>query len=1079
MLGARLAALVLFAAGVLTAGTTLVLPPAVALVVHAWLPGRVLLGLIGERSVVRSHTPATEGPGRLAWDFVASLALATIGLLPAFLAGASLAEGARLLGVVWTVVALAAFVARGTRVSWNAPRPVDRQAWAAFVLAVLVCLPAVMIYAGGTVDDWWDLAVVRKWATTPTLDFREAFLGTGLHHPRWGWNVWLAVQACLVRPGIDPWMTQARLLAPLVALLVVAAQAAFAAAVFRERRRVVVWVILATPLWLWGTEALPYFVRPHQDKFVAGLVALPVLLAAVVRDLRWGDGRSRLLLAMAALVTVSLHPLVYMIGCLGAVALALGWRERDGETFALRMKAMLVGQGPVLATFALYPVIQAWRLAPLFAAQGISLADPGNPVVRAHLWLGRLVGAPDPWYFVHPAAVFGPVALVAALGLYRLRSRVGGRAERALGLLTALPCLLIFVPGIAAAMGKVWVPWMLYRLGWLVPVPLLLGRALAAARALPGAPRRRAALALLAVLLVVTTLPVARDRVARDMSEHPRERDKQPTGALAEVYEFLAAAPLPGTVLAMQGFSALVPATAGREVVSFSERGTLVFSPDEATAYRRLADTSAFFDPHARVGERRRIAERYGVAYAVFPRRWVMSEHEDGLLDQVSAEGFLDSYRRGHASAWAEREAVAAALPTPWAIVFANDAAFVVATAGREAVGLEAASENGGGESWLEAIGATTSPQRRGPAPLGPEADRRRARTVGASIGYPGASVTLTPAPLSLGISEKLVWEAVGPLGSDRPVAFEMLVDLGRACRVEAVEVVPYLPRARREALTLQVAQRSVAVEAVDGVPIVVDIEPRHLRRVRLSVRSLLGAPPSITAVRILGDPERCDAKRPAFAEPQFPQRGVGLEALLELARQFPQQARPRVAIAARRAEASPAEAQALLAHAVAASPESVFARIELGAALDRQGDFDAAVAQYETALRLDSNNAWARGVVAWARYRAGWKLAAAWHAWNAWRSDRRYGDALTIAAHIARDLGLSGSASALLAEAQRLDPLRNWPVLAAAQFAATDGRLDDARAVLIAFLRRLPTDQAVRDYLALIERRRMGEGEP
>src|SRR5205085_7364751 len=121
-----------------------------------------------------------------------------------------------------------------------------------------------------------------------------------------------------------------------------------------------------------------------------------------------------------------------------------------------------------------YPLAQALALAGTFGEQGVSLSMPDNPVVRAHLTLNRLIAAGSPAWIVHPAAVFGSVTIMALVALGIAWRRRDHAAARLLVATSVVPCALLFVPGLAAIAGKIWVPWMLYRLGWLVPVAPLL-----------------------------------------------------------------------------------------------------------------------------------------------------------------------------------------------------------------------------------------------------------------------------------------------------------------------------------------------------------------------------------------------------------------------------------------------------------------------------------------------------------------------------------------------------------------------------------------------------------------------------
>jgi hypothetical protein len=106
-----------------------------------------------------------------------------------------------------------------------------------------------------------------------------------------------------------------------------------------------------------------------------------------------------------------------------------------------------------------------------------------------------------------------------AIAWSQRRLDAGGRVLLAT---TILPCVLMFVPGIAALAGKLWVPWMLYRIGWMVPVAPLLayGFVMLAQRSRSRLP----ALAFAAAVTVVSATTAA-DRLGRGMNEHPGQGD--------------------------------------------------------------------------------------------------------------------------------------------------------------------------------------------------------------------------------------------------------------------------------------------------------------------------------------------------------------------------------------------------------------------------------------------------------------------------------------------------------------------------------------------------------------------------
>jgi hypothetical protein len=93
------------------------------------------------------------------------------------------------------------------RGSASAERKPDgtRTEWLVVLLVVAMLMPAVAEYAGGGIDDWWDLAYVRALADRASIDFAEPMLGTEVVHPRFSWSSWLLLQATVrAIVGVDP-----------------------------------------------------------------------------------------------------------------------------------------------------------------------------------------------------------------------------------------------------------------------------------------------------------------------------------------------------------------------------------------------------------------------------------------------------------------------------------------------------------------------------------------------------------------------------------------------------------------------------------------------------------------------------------------------------------------------------------------------------------------------------------------------------------------------------------------------------------------------------------------------------------
>jgi hypothetical protein len=453
------------------------LAPQILLLLVLLLPGWVVAPLLCSRERLGA-------PDRIAFGLALSILLLDVTTAPLLVLQLPLDAARWPLAGIYLVAALASLAfdkSRGPRSAGTATE------WIAWLVAAASLVPVVLRYGGGGVDDWWDLAYVRALADRAVLDFAEPMLGTGAVHPRFAWNAWSLLQAFVLDvAGGEPVEIQAYWLAPIVCVASVAAVLALSRSVFGHRDRTArLAAVLILPVWLYGTEALPYFTRLHQDKFVAALVLMPVLLASALDYLERPSGRRLVAVACYAVATCSVHSLVFGVAALGVVLCGIvshrSGSERRGWYRVPRAGAPtlqdLVKLAVVGAAVAALPAYQALALRGWFAGGQVAIAVRDNPVVRAHLALDRLI-APDTWYMiVSPAALFGPVGVFCAFGLLAAlgRKRAG---DRYLLALTLAPAALIFVPLVASAVGKLSVPWMLYRIGWLIPQPLLLARAL-------------------------------------------------------------------------------------------------------------------------------------------------------------------------------------------------------------------------------------------------------------------------------------------------------------------------------------------------------------------------------------------------------------------------------------------------------------------------------------------------------------------------------------------------------------------------------------------------------------------------
>jgi len=1061
--GPRAAAIGTLALGISgVAGLWPVLAPPLAFVALALLPGYAL-------SLALADSDDCSGPQRVALALSLSVAAFNIAATIAALVRGGWPVLSWIFAGVCVCIATLMWLRDEEK---SVVRPGRRHEWIAFLFAVAVLLPTVVKFAGGGVDDWWDLAYVRALADRSFGDFREPMLGTGRVHPRFSWSAWLLLQAAARElAGADASSLQSRVIAPLVCIGSVSAVLLLARAVFSTRtRQLETLSVLVVPAWVYGTDALPYFTRIHQDKFFAALVLMPVLVATALDYMARPTVRRATVVALSAMALCSVHTLIFGIGALGVVACAVtGYlqnRERRGW-YTIRSGAFGTKQAVVLALLLALtlapPIWQAWVLRDWFADQGVTLATPDNPVVRAHLALDRLVSAGTPYMVVNPGAVFGPIGLVAALGAC-LAIRRKKKGDAYLLALTLVPAVILFVPLLAAAVGVVTVPWMLYRIGWLIPQPLLIARVFAAMLTFRPLLPRLLGVAVCTLVVVALSVPTAANRLRRGMREHPFSYETFPQGTTLAAYRFLDRSQPRGTVLAPPGFSNLVPAMTGRPVVAFSERGTLVFAGNEASAYARLSDRATFFACTTPAATRKRIADEYGVDFAVFRRRYRTAGDEMAWLERSTSDGVLlahDASLPVDCAATADR--LLQDLPTGWRIAYGNSDYFIVETtsvpsskrsrAWRDSEADHPVTSTSG--RWVDVVG------------IEPGDTRDDSDLLASATAYPGAVVVLDPVPVGLGIGSEFLWAGGGALWDDGPVEVSIELRFGSACPVTAVEVVPYLETRRREVFEVRIEQHIRSVQAKDGTAIRIALESKPRDTVRVRIRSRLGLPFGIADVRVFGERAGCvDGWKP-LGRPQILGRPLPLSSYFALVNTYPRSPRAAVDLATRvGAVTSSEDALATIRRAIARESGQAVAWIELGLRLDALGRFDEARDAYRHARDVDSNSAWAHGCLAWADLRAGWPVAALWHAWRAMRLDSRYADAMTIAGLAWERLGRDTMSARALERAIEMAPRRGWPYLERARQLAGEGRREEARALVRRYRAMVPDDAAAAELM-------------
>jgi tetratricopeptide (TPR) repeat protein len=210
--------------------------------------------------------------------------------------------------------------------------------------------------------------------------------------------------------------------------------------------------------------------RSIQDKFQGWFIVAPIVLVFMQWFLESRRPRYLVGFGVGAFGCALLHPITLaqvaiLAASYGALYLAC---ERSK-----RALWSLVSVALVLVLCLAIPVVQYLRyLAPM----PIDLAGLGDAVEFARLSMAvsryRLWLLDGDRYILHPSIVLRPLILLGYLlsPLLLLRLRQSNAARFIIASMVALP-LLLYVPPLAAIVGKFVTPFLLWRLAW--PLPLL------------------------------------------------------------------------------------------------------------------------------------------------------------------------------------------------------------------------------------------------------------------------------------------------------------------------------------------------------------------------------------------------------------------------------------------------------------------------------------------------------------------------------------------------------------------------------------------------------------------------------
>ncbi len=611
---------------------TAVLTAVVAVLV---LPGSVLLRALGSRSA-GDYSLADDPLARPA--IVITLSTALCGLSVLACTAAALPMHAALLTLMLVTLVLAALPSRGNARQQAASQVAASRESAGLasnekllllLLAASVLLLAVMAASGANIarDRMWYMAFITRLADGNAMGMGEPFFGSGLVLPRFAGNAWISTLAAWTGLARVPTPLIFEQVAPvLLAPLCASAAYALGRALFGNRSGGIVTaictvaVLLATRYPFFSPERYAPFGRLAEDKTVALLVFAPTAFAWLLAVLRRGLADARQLLPAALLLAaVALsHAIVYLALMAWTAAALLTGFARGGQARTRTAVGLLV------LLLALPPAFSglAARQGPAGGLSAASMAetDPLDPVVRAHLRMQRTVQLPLGGPVTNPRLLDDPLlllALAAGLAACLLDRR---KAWARLLLAACLGSLLLaFTPFLSPLFGRAVVPWMAYRALWLLlPGPLLAAGLLELPRLIV-LPRMNTSGPLLLLTLLVLAFSLPHFPWARLSAVQTRaDTQLQPDRDTLELLDELAALPPNSVIATGPGLSELVPAYAGRYVLAFSDRGTVVFSGSRKTGDRRLRAAAALLGLRGGSrGMRNRLAATWKVSHVV------------------------------------------------------------------------------------------------------------------------------------------------------------------------------------------------------------------------------------------------------------------------------------------------------------------------------------------------------------------------------------------------------------------------------------------------------------------------------
>ncbi|HJX39674.1 MAG TPA: tetratricopeptide repeat protein, partial [Anaerolineae bacterium] len=260
---------------------------------------------------------------------------------------------------------------------------------------------------------------------------------------------------------------------PILVVLALLAFYTFVHQVFKDRRQalflVSLWSVYLLATTQYDGAGEQFALHIFQDKYYGWFIAVPVVLVFLQWFLESRQPRYLVGLGLGAFGLALLHPVLLMQvlilgGSFGLLYLAF---EHSRRAFF-----SLLAVGLVLGLCVVVPAVQYFRYLERMPIEVAGLGDALEfgrifmGVARYRIWLVN-----GSQYVMHPSLILSPVNFLGYALLPVLAFRLGksNAARLIVGSMLAL-LFILYIPPLFAIVGKFVTPFLMWRLGWPVPM---------------------------------------------------------------------------------------------------------------------------------------------------------------------------------------------------------------------------------------------------------------------------------------------------------------------------------------------------------------------------------------------------------------------------------------------------------------------------------------------------------------------------------------------------------------------------------------------------------------------------------